>query len=126
MTEKINLKDCSISGKTYELIINFENLNKDFSMEIKSNRDNRTLLKYDYLNKIFTLNRENSGENLKGVRKCILTTLSKIHIFSDNSCVEIFLNDGEEVFTANIFSEGEEIILDSQNASISSIEFYEI
>lgn len=124
--EKVNLKDCSISGKTYELIINFENLNKDFSIEIKSNRDNRTLLEYDYLNKTFTLNRENSGENLKGVRKCILTTLSKIHIFSDNSCVEIFLNDGEEVFTANIFSEGEEIILDSQNASISSIEFYEI
>ena len=124
--EKINLKEYNICGKTYELIVNFKDLENNFSMEIKSSDTNKTLLQYDYQNKIFTLDRDKSGENLKGIRKYKLDSLSKIHIFSDNSCIEIFLNDGEEVFTANIFSEGEDIILESNNANISSLEFYKI
>ena len=126
ITEKINLKKYNILGATYELIIDFENLKDNFSIEIKSNGINKTILQYDTQNKIFTLDRNKSGENINGIRKCKLDTLTKIHIFSDNSCVEIFLNDGEEVFTTNIFSTGEEIILDSKNTKISNIEFYKI
>lgn len=125
INNKINLKNYSISGKTYELIIDFKNLKDDFSIEIKSDIINKTFLKYDYLNKIFSLSRDSLNQKTS-IRKCKLKSLFKIHIFSDNSCLEIFLNDGEEVFTTNIFSTGEDIILESKNNNIFNIEFYKI
>ncbi|MDO4588282.1 MAG: sucrose-6-phosphate hydrolase [Fusobacterium sp.] len=125
INNKINLKNYNIFGKTYELIIDFKNLKDDFSIEIKSDIINKTFLNYDYFNKIFSLSRDSLNQK-RSIRKCKLKSLFKIHIFSDNSCLEIFLNDGEEVFTANIFSTGENIILESKNNNIFNIEFYKI
>lgn len=124
INDKINLEKYNIYGKTYELIINFDNLKDNFSLEIRDDIINKISLQYDYLNKIFILNRIDKNSN--SLRKCKLKNLNKIQIFSDNSCIEIFLNDGEEVFTANIFSNGENITLNSKNAIISSLEFYQI
>ncbi len=43
-----------------------------------------------------------SGED-KEIRQCTLEELESIRIFKDTSSVEIFLNDGEEVFTSRVF-----------------------
>ena len=38
------------------------------------------------------------------VRQCTLTAeVIKFHLFVDSSSVELFVNDGEEVFTSRIF-----------------------
>ena len=85
-------------------------------------------MKYEHKNKLFILDREKSGKGYKGIRKCTLDSLKEIRIFSDTSCIEIYLNDGEEVFTANIYPEkdAENIILEGNDIRTKKIEFYEI
>ena len=125
---KVNLEKFNINGTTYEIILKLEEVNSDLTLNIRAGENNKTVLKYEYKNKLFVLDRENSGRGYKGIRKCVLETLKEIHIFSDTSCVEVYLNDGEEVFTANIYPEkdAENIILEGNNIKIEQIEFYEI
>ena len=125
---KVNLEKFNINGTTYEIILKLEEVNSDLTLNIRAGKNNKTVLKYEYKNKLFILDRENSGRGYKGIRKCVLETLKEIHIFSDTSCVEVYLNDGEEVFTANIYPEkdAENIILEGNNIKIEQIEFYEI
>ncbi len=68
----------------------------------------KTVLKYDVVEKKVILDRSKSGEvyDLEHgtVRKCSLDSQEiKFHIFMDKSVLEIFVNDGEEVFTSRIF-----------------------
>lgn len=125
---KVNLEKFNINGTTYEIILKLEEVNSDLTLNIRAGENNKTVLKYEYKNKLFVLDRENSGRGYKGIRKCVLETLKEIHIFSDTSCIEVYLNDGEEVFTANIYPEkdAENIILEGNNIKIEQIEFYEI
>ena len=125
---KVNLEKFNINGTTYEIILKLEEVNSDLTLNIRAGENNKTILKYEYKNKLFVLDRENSGRGYKGIRKCVLETLKEIHIFSDTSCIEVYLNDGEEVFTANIYPEkdAENIILEGNNIKIEQIEFYEI
>lgn len=58
---------------------------------------------YNIEKKIATFTRlKFSGEG-KEIRQCTLEELESIRIFKDTSSVEIFLNDGEEVFTSRVF-----------------------
>ena len=125
---KVNLEKFNINGTTYEIILKLEEVNSDLTLNIRAGENNKTVLKYEYKNKLFILDRENSGRGYKGIRKCVLEALKEIHIFSDTSCIEVYLNNGEEVFTANIYPEkdAENIILEGNNIKIEQIEFYEI
>ena len=125
---KVNLEKFNINGTTYEIILKLEKVNSDLTLNIRAGENNKTVLKYEYKNKLFVLDRENSGRGYKGIRKCVLEALKEIHIFSDTSCIEVYLNNGEEVFTANIYPEkdAENIILEGNNIKIEQIEFYEI
>lgn len=125
---KINLEKFNIKGITYEIILKLEELNSDLTLNIRAGESNKTVLKYEHKNKLFILDREKSGKGYKGIRKCTLDSLKEIRIFSDTSCIEIYLNDGEEVFTANIYSEkgAENIILEGNDIRVKKIEFYEI
>ena len=125
---KINLEKFNIKGATYEIILKLEELNSDLTLNIRAGENNKTVLKYEHKNKLFILDREKSGKGYKGIRKCTLDSLKEIRIFSDTSCIEIYLNDGEEVFTANIYPEkdAENIILEGNDIRTKKIEFYEI
>lgn len=101
--ESCDLSEFQISGDTYELIIDLKGMNSNFSCDLRKGEDEKTTFSYCSKEKKATLNRNNSGVGYKGIRSCSLETLEKIHIFMDKSSVEIFLNDGEEVFTANIY-----------------------
>lgn len=125
---EVNLKDYNIYGETFEIILEFKILKSDFSLKLRGNKNTTLLLRYDIQEKIFIMDRDNFKLGYKGVRKCSLDSLKKIHIYSDRSCVEIYINDGEEVFTGNIYpeSDGENICLIGDKLNIKRIEFYEI
>lgn len=125
---KVNLEKFNIKGITYEIILKLEELNSDLILNIRAGENNKTVLKYEYKNKLFILDREKSGRGYKGIRKCVLDTLKEIRIFSDTSSIEVYLNNGEEVFTANIYpkKDAENIILEGNNIKVEKIEFYEI
>lgn len=89
-----------------ELEVNVEDLEK-FMIVLRASDDytEKTLLSYMPAKQLVTLDRDYSGKGPGGVRQCILSEkgLTKLRIFSDTSSLEIFINDGEEVFTARIF-----------------------
>ncbi|MGL5124292.1 MAG: glycoside hydrolase family 32 protein [Fusobacteriaceae bacterium] len=138
--EKITLKDVvldknldlskfNIFGETYELIIDINEINLEFKIDLRKNESEKTTFSYNSLNKIATLDREQSGMGYKGVRSCFLEKLEKIHIFMDRSSLEIFLNNGEEVFTGNIYPSKNSLGIEIKSKmlfNISKIEFFKI
>ncbi|WP_077705795.1 glycoside hydrolase family 32 protein [Virgibacillus dokdonensis] len=75
---------------------------------------------YDSLLKVFTFKRKSftSYQTMES-RHCKLDTLSDILILKDTSSIEIFLNQGEEVFTSRVFDdENEENVLFTADGEI--------
>lgn len=97
------------TGTTFEMVCEFEDFDADeFGIEFRAGDNERTILKYDARQKKIVLNRTRSGapvgEAFGTERKCSLDAPKiKFHLFVDISSVEIFINDGEEVFTSRIF-----------------------
>ena len=80
----------------------------EFGIEFRAGDDEKTIIKYDTEEKKVILDRSSSGETVGEaygtIRKCFVNTKKiKFHLFVDTSSVEIFINDGEEVFTSRIF-----------------------
>lgn len=98
-----------IAGTTYELICDVKELDADeFGIEFRANGEEKTVFKYDVNQKKIILDRSLSGEpvgeSYGTERKCHFNQQNiKLHLFVDTSSVEIFINDGEEVFTSRIF-----------------------
>lgn len=97
------------AGEVYELSVEFSNFTAEqFGVELRAGDENKTILKYDTLAKKVILDRSESGE-LAGIQYGTVRqypmAAETIHfrIFVDVSSVEVFVNDGEEVFTARIF-----------------------
>ncbi|MGL4988204.1 MAG: glycoside hydrolase family 32 protein [Cetobacterium sp.] len=127
--ESCDLSEFEIFGETYELIIDLKGMNSDFSCDLRKGEFEKTTFSYCSKEKKATLNRDNSGAGYKGTRSCSLETLDKIHIFMDKSSVEIFLNDGEEVFTANIYPNKESLGIEIHGEmvfTIPKIDFFKI
>ncbi|MGL4947648.1 MAG: glycoside hydrolase family 32 protein [Cetobacterium sp.] len=127
--ESCDLSKFEISGDTYELIIDLKGMNSHFSCDLRKGEDEKTTFSYCSKEKKATLNRDNSGVGYKGTRSCSLETLEKIHIFMDKSSVEIFLNDGEEVFTGNIYPNKDSLGIEIHGEMvflIPKIEFFKI
>ncbi|WP_040213988.1 glycoside hydrolase family 32 protein [Clostridium polynesiense] len=103
--EEIQLEN--ISGNNFELEIIIEEIDaEEFGIKLRTSKskDEYTLLNYSRDKKLIILDRNKSGKNLKGIRGCRLSNeLKSLRIFSDNSSVEIFVNNGEEVFTSRVF-----------------------
>ncbi len=114
-----------LRGKTYELICEIKDLKADrVGIEFRANNSEKTVLSYDSVNKEIILDRSLSGQPLEKkngyIRRCSFKAEElKIHMFVDVSSVEIFINDGEEVFTSRIFpsEDSEAIRFFAQNGS---------
>ncbi|MDU5261596.1 MAG: sucrose-6-phosphate hydrolase, partial [Clostridium celatum] len=96
--------------KTYELICKFNNFTgKYVGIKLRKGIDEETVFYYDIENNKLVLDRSKSGEvfatEYGTERKCeyVIKEL-KLQVFVDTSSVEIFVNDGEEVFTSRIFT----------------------
>jgi beta-fructofuranosidase len=84
-----------LQNVVYEAIVEY---NKCSSMRMTL-RDGITL---SYKDKILTLDLGEYGAG-RTTRKVHVDTLRKLQIFADTSSLEIFVNDGEEVFTTRIY-----------------------
>jgi beta-fructofuranosidase len=97
------------TGITYELICEFEKIEAtEIGIEFCASEEEKTMIKYDAIHKKVILDRTLSGEavglSYGTTRTCELDAEKvKFHLFVDTSSVEIFVNDGEEVFTSRIF-----------------------
>lgn len=94
-----------IEGDSYELIVEMSDIKKRTGIRVRTSETEKTDIYVDVENKKLVFDRNQSGEGYKGIRKCDLKIVDKIklHIFMDKSSIEIFVNDGEEVFTSRIF-----------------------
>ena len=95
-----------IGGDCYELRAVFVNLQASLSLKLRSNGlDQYTLLHIDPLQKIITLDRNHAGSGDGGIRQCQIDDVQSLElvIYMDKSSLEIFINQGEEVFSARIF-----------------------
>ncbi|GAK40380.1 sucrose-6-phosphate hydrolase [Paenibacillus urinalis] len=98
-----------IDGIAYELICEFRGIDAEaVGVEIRVGETERTVIRYDVTLGKLTMDRSASGERIGSeygtARSCRLDGRNvKFHLFVDTSSVELFINDGEEVFTSRIF-----------------------
>lgn len=96
-------------GEAYELKAEFSNWTaSEFGVELRVGEKEKTVIKYDSLNKKVVFDRSLSGMLAGGEfgtarSSRIEAEIISFHIFVDASSVEVFINDGEEVFTGRIF-----------------------
>ncbi|KZE82672.1 sucrose-6-phosphate hydrolase [Paenibacillus jamilae] len=96
-------------GTAYELICEVDLLDANtFGIEFRASETEKTVIKYNAISRKLVLDRSQSGESVAAeygeVRQCAWDKDHiKLHLFVDTSSVEIFVNDGEEVFTSRIF-----------------------
>ncbi|KXZ40400.1 beta-fructofuranosidase [Alkalithermobacter thermoalcaliphilus JW-YL-7 = DSM 7308] len=98
----------NISGDVLEMEAIFEVDDAyEFGVKLRCSDDEKekTILYYDRKMQKFIFDRENSGKGYKGVRRCYIEDKKKLklNIFLDTSSVEVFINDGQEVFTGRIY-----------------------
>jgi beta-fructofuranosidase len=96
-------------GETFELIAEFtDSTAEEFGVELRVGGNEKTILKYNKKIKKILFDRSFSGQPVANefgkVRKCGINSQDiKFHVFADASSIEVFINDGEEVFTGRIF-----------------------
>ena len=104
-SEKVDL---NMDGLSYELIAEFSDYDNDFGLELRTGKNEKIVIFYDFYDKQIILDRSSSGKKFAlkyGTQRKVFFISEKIkfHIFMDHSSIEIFINDGEEVFTSRIF-----------------------
>ena len=95
------------TGVIYELKAKFSDFNSDFGLKLRTGKSSETVLKFDYNDKKFVLDRTKGEQPDKRLRKVYLGDISELEltVFVDNSSVEVFINGGAEVFSSRIFPE---------------------
>ncbi|WP_369712491.1 glycoside hydrolase family 32 protein [Leptotrichia sp. HSP-342] len=95
------------TGVTYELKAKFTDFNSDFGLKLRTGKSSETVLKFDYNDKKFVLDRTKGEQPDKRLRKVYLGDISELEltVFVDSSSIEVFINGGQEVFSSRIFPE---------------------
>ncbi|WP_027340724.1 glycoside hydrolase family 32 protein [Halonatronum saccharophilum] len=101
-----------VEGDVVELLVHFEEWNaSSFGLKVRRSEDAKeeTLIEYDSVGEKLILSRERSGRGGKGIRRVLLEDINKLklQIFIDRSSIEIFVNEGVEVFSARIYPDKE-------------------
>nr|WP_245831735.1 sucrose-6-phosphate hydrolase [Oceanobacillus senegalensis] len=120
--EEVRHDDVVIEGNLLELpevagqIVELELLVKDWNAsEFTIQMGESTKIIYDQEASLFTLGRAGiAGDKVVEYRRCVVRNLEHIRIFKDASSIEIFVNNGEEVFSSRVFD----------NPEADSITFY--
>ncbi len=90
-------------SNTFELNMSFKEYN-EFEIELRED------CKLSFKNELFKLELGKSGYG-RDMRAVEIEVVDSIRIFSDNSSLEIFLNNGEEVFTTRIYNDSIDTLL---------------
>lgn len=97
-----------ICGDSYELLCNISwEKTESFGIRLRCNSklQEETLIYYSSGEEKLVLDRNRSGMCKQGIRRCGIKNNGKLNlrIFMDKSSIEIFVNEGEEVFTSRIY-----------------------
>lgn len=103
-----HVKIPEFSGESTNIKVMLKNKGaKEFGIYLKASSDfeEKTILKVNAQTNKIELDRNNSGLWGRGVRRAQLksTDLVELDIYLDQSSVEVFVNGGEETFTARVF-----------------------
>ncbi|MCK8817718.1 sucrose-6-phosphate hydrolase [Natroniella sulfidigena] len=103
-----------IEGDTFELIVEFAVEDAtELGVKLRCSEDGsqETTIKYDNRDNKLIFDRSKSGKGRKGVRRCSLNHNGeiKLHLFVDRSSVELFVNDGAEVFSSRIYPDQDSV-----------------
>lgn len=134
--EERELELDKIYGDCYELLCEFAYASvEEFGIKLRCSEfeEEKTLLYYAVKEEKLVLDRDSSDARnyKKGIRKCKIEDNGKVRmqIFMDRSAVEIFVNDGEETFTARIYPgiNSKHIIFYAKGGSVKlNINYWEI
>ncbi|MDQ0192513.1 beta-fructofuranosidase [Paenibacillus wynnii] len=102
-----------LGGTVYELLAHiWEGGAERFGIEFRVGPNERTVIYYDSAAGKVVLDRSESGQGLAleyGTQRshavALRDSMLTLHMFVDTSSVEVFVNDGETVFSARIFPE---------------------
>jgi len=95
----INLKQNELYHyQTHSCEIHIEQLDKEFTINLRKD------VKINYQNHLLTVSMGTSGYG-RDTRHIKINSIEEIDIFSDMSSLEIFINKGEETFTARVYDE---------------------
>lgn len=106
-----------VKGKTLELEMSqIKNESATFGITFRGNAK----VEYSSLENRISLHRTSFKGDTTESRHCHLENLEKLQIFLDTSSIEVFINDGEEVFTARFFpSDDDQSIVFSAEGDIT-------
>ncbi|MGG3159761.1 glycoside hydrolase family 32 protein [Priestia megaterium] len=93
------------SGR-FELELTRDDYTSDFQMFL---RNEAVEIHYCGKKNVFSVTRENWATNKKETKFKQVQGISQMSIFSDNSSIEVFVNDGECVFSLRYFTEEENL-----------------
>lgn len=121
--EKLELD--SVNGDSLELIVDFKDLNaSSFGVELRVSEDGsqKTVITYNSKKEKLTFDKSKSGRGEAGIRSCYLKDSNrvKLHFFIDTSSIELFVNDGREVFSSRVYPdpESKKIKFFAENGSV--------
>ena len=89
-------------------------------MKLRVGKESETILKLDYADKKFVLDRSRGEQVDKSLRKVVLDNVNELEltVFVDNSSIEVFINGGKEVFSSKILpkfgADGIEVFTDNE------------
>ncbi|WP_419883599.1 glycoside hydrolase family 32 protein [Peribacillus sp. B-H-3] len=122
-----------LSGESYEMIVNIELGNaRRAGMKLRVGKGEETLIYLDAKNQKVVLDRTDSGtkfaQEYGSVRqKDYSKNNIRLHIFMDNSSIEVFINEGEIVFTSRLFprkdSQGIQFFAEEGTAEIEAVQW---
>lgn len=97
-----------IAGDVAELIVEFDLVDaEEFGVKLRCSADGKeeTVIKYKTEDKLLSFDRNKAGLGGGGVRHCLIENDGrlKLHFFIDKSSIEMFVNDGQEVFSSRIY-----------------------
>ncbi len=111
-----------LRSEIYELNLEFCGNNEEFELQLKED----CILNYNKEEKLIKLTLGESGYG-RELRAVYIEKLENIQVFSDTSSFEIFINDGQEVFTTRVYpkTNKEKIVLKG-NLNNIKINLYEL
>jgi sucrose-6-phosphate hydrolase SacC (GH32 family) len=127
------------SKNTYELIAEIENITaEEFGIKIGVGNNQQTIIGYSAKNEELYVDRRKSGlVNFSGLFPQVnngylknRNNVLKLHVFVDNSSIEVFANDGEACISSKIYpdpsSTGIEFFSSKGVVKIKSIKLWEL
>jgi beta-fructofuranosidase len=107
-----------------------------FGIKVRCSADGQeeTVITYDVEQAVVSVDRNRSGKGVSGIRRSPLSATSahlvKFHVYIDRSSLEVFVNDGEVVFSSRIYpdpaSVGNHLFTEGGSVTLLSCDIWEL